>query len=153
MTYPHGPMLTDAALTVYRLNGQFLALGDALARPAGITVAWWQVLSAVLDTPMSVAGIARLRGLTRQGVQRVADLLVDKGLAEYETNPAHRRAKLLCPTAAGRAAIEAVDPDLEAAADRVIGALGHDGLLEVIDALKRLSSALEFDPADLKSMP
>jgi hypothetical protein len=29
--------------------------------------------------------------MTRQGVQRVADLLVAHHLAEYRTNPAHRR--------------------------------------------------------------
>ncbi|GIH79152.1 MarR family winged helix-turn-helix transcriptional regulator [Planobispora longispora] len=138
-----GDLLSEAALTVYRLNGQFLGVGDALARPVGMTVAWWQVLSAVLDEPMSVAGIARLRGLTRQGVQRVADLLVAEGLAEYEPNPAHRRAKLLRPTARGTAAIERIGPDLEALANRVIDELGPDGLEQVIEALKRLSAALD----------
>jgi hypothetical protein len=33
--------------------------------------------------------------LARQGVQRLADVLVRDGLAVYEPNPAHRRAKLL----------------------------------------------------------
>ncbi|GGS77406.1 MarR family transcriptional regulator [Planobispora rosea] len=138
-----GDLLSEAALTVYRLNGQFLGVGDMLARPVGMTVAWWQVLSAVLDEPMSVAGVARLRGLTRQGVQRVADLLVEQGLAEYEPNPAHRRAKLLRPTAKGVAAIERIGPDLEAVADQVADELGPDGLERVIEALKRLSTALD----------
>ncbi|MDP9869156.1 MULTISPECIES: MarR family winged helix-turn-helix transcriptional regulator [Streptosporangium] len=138
-----GDLLSEAALTVYRLNGQFLGAGDTLAKPAGMTVAWWQVLSAVPDKPMSVAEIARLRGLTRQGVQRTADLLVDQGLAEYEPNPAHRRAKLLRPTAKGMAAIERIDPDLEALADRVVDELGLDGLKQVIEALKQLSAALD----------
>ena len=39
--------------------------------------------------------------MTRQGVQRVADLLVEHGLAEYQPNPAHRRAKLLACTETG----------------------------------------------------
>ncbi|MBG0831290.1 MarR family transcriptional regulator [Planomonospora sp. ID67723] len=138
-----GDLLSEAALTVYRLNGQFLGVGDMLARPVGMTVAWWQVLSAVLDEPMPVAGIARLRGLTRQAVQRVADLLVEQGLADYEPNPAHRRAKLLRPTAKGVAAIERIGPDLEALANRVVDELGPDGLKQVIDALKRLSAALD----------
>jgi DNA-binding MarR family transcriptional regulator len=34
-------------------------------------------------------------GLARQSVQRIADLLVDKSLAEYLPNPAHARAKLV----------------------------------------------------------
>ncbi|MFI6498070.1 MarR family winged helix-turn-helix transcriptional regulator [Nonomuraea typhae] len=138
-----GRYLTEAALTVYRLNGQFQAAGDSLARPVGMTVAWWQVLSAVLEEPMPVAAIARLRGLNRQGVQRIADLLVDNGLAEYEPNPAHRRAKLLMPTAEGRAAITRIDPDLAALADRVLEELGHDAFMEIIDGMKRLSAALD----------
>ncbi|WP_433249448.1 MarR family winged helix-turn-helix transcriptional regulator [Streptosporangium sp. CA-135522] len=138
-----GDLLSEAALTVYRLNGQFLGVGDMLAKPVGMTVAWWQVLSAVLDHPMSVAEIARLRGLTRQGVQRVADLLVDQGLAGYEPNPAHRRAKLLRPTAKGVAAVERIDPDLEALANRVVDELGLDGLKQIIEALKQLSAALD----------
>ena len=36
--------------------------------------------------------IGRQMGVSRQGVQRVADLLVERGLAEYQPNPAHRRA-------------------------------------------------------------
>ncbi|CAM5668213.1 winged helix-turn-helix transcriptional regulator [Streptomyces californicus] len=44
-------------------------------------------------------------GITRQSVQRIADLLVERGLAEYTENPAHRRAKLLQVTDAGRRAV------------------------------------------------
>jgi hypothetical protein len=44
-------------------------------------------------------------GMTRQGVQRVAGLLVAHHLAEYRTNPAYRRAKLLACGEAGYWAI------------------------------------------------
>jgi DNA-binding MarR family transcriptional regulator len=40
--------------------------------------------------------------MARQGVQRVTDLLQEKGLIEYVENPSHRRAKLAVVTAAGR---------------------------------------------------
>lgn len=46
--------------------------------------------------------LARGLGLSRQGVQRVADGLVDKGLATYERNPHHRRSPRLQLTARGR---------------------------------------------------
>ena len=97
-------LLSRAALSAFRLNGQFLSAAEELAKPAGLTAARWQVLGAVLHEPLPVAGIARAMGITRQSVQRIADLLVDQGLAEYTPNPAHRRAKLVAPTAAGRAA-------------------------------------------------
>jgi MarR family len=86
-------LLSAASITTFRLNGQFLALAEELARPAGLTAAWWQVLGAVLGPPLPVAGIAREMGLTRQSVQRIADILVERGVAEYRDNPAHRRAK------------------------------------------------------------
>jgi DNA-binding MarR family transcriptional regulator len=135
-------LLSAVALTVFRLNGQFLEVSERLARPAGLTAAWWQVLGAVLREPLPVAGIARTMGMTRQGVQRVADLLVEKGLAEYRPNPAHRRAKLLVPTAAGREAIARIVPGHRAFAERLVAELGQEGAHECLAALRRLSDAL-----------
>ncbi|MFE2521653.1 MarR family winged helix-turn-helix transcriptional regulator [Streptomyces mirabilis] len=136
-------LLSRAALGVFRLNGRFLSVADELARPAGLTAAWWQVLGAVLPEPLPVAGIARGMGITRQSVQRVADLLVGKGLAEYLPNPAHRRAKLLSPTAAGRTAVAAIGPGHATLADRLARALGEDGFAETVRTLERLSAVLD----------
>ncbi|GKQ35850.1 MarR family winged helix-turn-helix transcriptional regulator [Streptomyces sp. A012304] len=136
-------LLSRGALGVFRLNGQFLAVAEELARPAGLTAAWWQVLGAVLREPLPVAGIARAMGITRQSVQRIADLLVEKGLAEYRPNPAHRRAKLLAPTERGRAAITGIDPGHAAFADRLAEAYGEAELAEAVAALERLSKVLD----------
>jgi len=57
---------------------------------------------------MSVAQIARALGVSRQAVQRLADLLEADGLARYLENPAHLRAKLLALTPEGRATLEAI---------------------------------------------
>ncbi|MFD3331540.1 MarR family winged helix-turn-helix transcriptional regulator [Streptomyces sp. NPDC058700] len=136
--------LSRTALGVFRLNGQFLAVSEKLAGPAGLTAAWWQVLGAVLPEPLPVAGIARVMGITRQSVQRIADLLVREGLAAYEPNPAHRRAKLLAPTEAGRAAIRCVDPGHAELAARLLRELGgQDAFDETVRVLDRLSAALE----------
>lgn len=136
--------LSRTALGVFRLNGQFLAVADKLAEPAGLTAAWWQVLGAVLPEPLPVSGIARVMGITRQSVQRIADLLVREGLAVYEPNPAHRRAKLLAPTEAGRAAVSRIGPGHAALADRLAEACGSDAeLAEAVEAVERLSKALD----------
>ena len=87
--------LSWLVVQVMQLNGLLIAAGDALAAPAGQTSSRWQVLAAVEGAPLSVAQIARAMNLTRQSVQRVADLLVDDALCAYEDNPAHARAKLL----------------------------------------------------------
>ncbi|WP_336207431.1 MarR family winged helix-turn-helix transcriptional regulator [Nonomuraea sp. LPB2021202275-12-8] len=138
-----GDLLSGAALAVFRLNGQFLEVSEKLARPAGLTAAWWQVLGAVLREPLPVAGIARAMGMTRQGVQRIADLLVEKGLAEYLPNPAHRRAKLLQPTPEGRAAIDRIGPAHQEVADRLAADLGMEGFRACVESLHRLSAAVD----------
>ncbi|MGM7645402.1 MarR family winged helix-turn-helix transcriptional regulator [Nocardia sp. JW2] len=137
-------LLDAAALTVYRLNGQFLALGDELAAPAGISVAWWQVMAAVEHQPLPVAGIARAIGITRQSVQRVADILVGKGLCEYRPNPAHKRAKLVAITEAGEAAIRRIDPQHEVLARRLADALGPAEFAATVETLTRLSAAIDI---------
>ncbi len=136
--------LSRTALGVFRLNGQFLAVSERLAEPAGLTAAWWQVLGAVLREPLPVAGVARAMGITRQSVQRIADLLVREGLAAYEPNPAHRRAKLLTPTEAGRTAIRRIDPGHAELAARLMEALGgQETFDETVRVLERLSAAME----------
>ncbi|MEU6999706.1 MarR family transcriptional regulator [Nonomuraea sp. NPDC046570] len=136
-------LLSATALTAFRLNGQFLDVAEELAGEAGLTAAWWQVLGAVLREPLPVAGIARTMGMTRQGVQRIADLLVEKGLAEYRPNPAHRRAKLLRPTEEGRAAVDRITPGHAEFAARLTAELGVEEFRAAQEAMAKLSKALE----------
>ncbi|MGI5401790.1 MarR family winged helix-turn-helix transcriptional regulator [Streptomyces sp. CA-135486] len=136
-------LLSRTALGAFRLNGQFLAVSEELAKPAGLTAAWWQVLGAVLHQPLPVAGIARDMGITRQSVQRIADLLVERGLAAYEPNPAHRRAKLVRPTDEGRAAVAKIGPGHAKLAAHLAEALGPEQFAETARVLEQLSKALD----------
>jgi len=136
-------LLSGSALAVFKLNGQFLALAEEPAAPAGLTAAWWQVLGAVLPAPLPVAGVAREMGITRQSMQRIADILVERGLAEYRDNPAHRRAKLLAVTEHGRAAVSRIGPAHAVAAMALATKLGRSALAEALAALRALSAALD----------
>jgi DNA-binding MarR family transcriptional regulator len=51
---------------------------------------------------MTVPQIAKLKGVTRQHVQLLADALVETGLAVVKENPAHRRSSLIGLTEKGR---------------------------------------------------
>lgn len=143
MTRAQQDLLSSTALDVFRLNGQFLRIADQLAAPAGLTAAWWQVLGSVLDEPESVSGIARTMGITRQSVQRVADRLVADGLASYEPNPAHRRAKLVTPTDQGRAAVRRIGPGHALFAARLAAELGEDEFAATARTLARLAAAMD----------
>ena len=147
-------LLSGLALTSFRLNGQFLALAEEMARPVGLTAAWWQVLGAVLNAPLSVAGIAREMGMARQSVQRIADLLVDRGLADYRPNPAHRRAKLVAPTARGRKAVHAIDPAHAEVAARLSSAMGREEMASALAAMRRVCEVLDrLDGETAESAP
>lgn len=136
-------ILSAIAKTVFRLNGQLLGLGEVFARPVGLTAAWWLVLGAVFDEPKPVAQVAREIGVTRQSVQRIADVLVDRGLARYQPNPAHRRAKLLGPTQEGIQAVRRISPAHADFADRLAAHLGSDQIRAVLATLRELSVTLD----------
>ena len=93
-------IVDDLIVSVFRLNGRLIDAGNRLVGTIGLTSAWWQVLGALALSPVAlpVAHIARNMGLSRQSVQRVADLLAEKGLVRFETNPHHQRAKLVVLT-------------------------------------------------------
>jgi DNA-binding MarR family transcriptional regulator len=138
-------VLTDVILTTFRLNGRLMEAAQRLGAAGGLTAAWWQVLGGVLDQPRTVAEIGRRMGMTRQGVQRVADLLVDRGLAEYRPNPAHRRAKLLACTERGYWAIRRIALVQHPWADRIGTEVGADRLAGALTTMRGLVAALEAD--------
>jgi DNA-binding MarR family transcriptional regulator len=139
---PAGDALTDLVMQVVRLIRDFTAAGEALAKPSGQTLARWLVLEAVQDQPATVAQIARQWHLARQGVQRLADLLVRDGLAVYEPNPAHRRAKLLRLTPAGRSTLLRVQAAQRTWADALGAELGEADLRRASAVLDKVLDAV-----------
>lgn len=138
-----GALLTQIILATFRLNARVLEAAQDLAAAGGLTAAWWQVLGGVLDGPRSVAQIGRQMGVTRQGVQRIADLLVERGLAEYRDNPAHRRAKLLACTEAGYWAIRRISIVTHPWSDQVAAEVGAEELRQTLTTMHRLIDVLE----------
>jgi DNA-binding MarR family transcriptional regulator len=125
----------DFIVFVFRLNGHLIDAGNRLVTDIGLTSAWWQVLGALAlsPVPLPVAHIARNMGLTRQSVQRVADLLMQKGLVRFAANPHHQRAKLVVLTRQGRAAVRAAEQRQRPWARNLTAGL----------TLERISAALE----------
>jgi len=136
-------VLTELIIATFRLNARLHEHAQELAAAGGLTSAWWQVLGGVLDEPRTVAEIGRRMGLTRQAVQRVADLLVDRGLAEYRPNPAHRRAKLLACTERGYWAVRQVSMVQHPWADGVAAELEGYDVPAALATVRRLIEVLE----------
>jgi len=138
-----GAALTEVILATFRLNARFLEAAQDLAAHGNVTAAWWQVLGGILDQPRSVAAIGRRMGMTRQGVQRVADLLVERGLADYRPNPDHRRAKLLACTEAGYWAIRQISLVAHPWGNRIGGQVGVDELRNTLTTMRQLIAIIE----------
>src|SRR4029077_2533192 len=141
---PEGEAFTQLVLEVAWLGGLFTAAGESLARVGNQTLARWVILDRIEDAPATVAQIARERHIARQAVQRVADLLDREGLARYEPNPDHRRAKLLHPTARGREALGAISIQQKAWADALGAQLGAAKLrstAKTIEQIRRVVSS------------
>ncbi len=131
-------LLTEIVLLTSQLEGGFIEAADRISAPSGLTAARWKVLGAVLHEKRSIAEIGRVMGLARQSVQRLADILVDEGLARYEDNPAHKSAKLLSPTAEGRARIARLSGRQAAWANKVSSGIDKASLTTTRNMLMRL---------------
>ncbi|MFI5287745.1 MAG: MarR family winged helix-turn-helix transcriptional regulator [Candidatus Dormibacteria bacterium] len=136
---PAGDAFTSFVVEVGGLGHFVTAAGEALAREGGQSLARWVVLEAIADEPATVSDIARRRGMARQPVQRIADALVDDGLAAYQANPHHRRAKLLALTPRGTSVLARIASKQKAWADAHGAAIGIDALArarELIAAIR-----------------
>ena len=80
--------------------------------------------------------------LTRQSVQRVADLLEADGLTAYEDNPAHARAKLLRLTPKGRKALRTIQEGQKVWANALAASMDEGQLRAASAVLAQLRQAL-----------
>lgn len=137
-----GDAFTQLVLEVAGLGILFTAAGESLAAMGDQTLARWVILDFVEDRPSTVAEIARRRGIARQAVQRVADLLEGEGLVAYQVNPNHRRAKLLRPTARGRRVLRVISVQQKAWADALGAEIGEAKLQTLTRAIEQIRRAV-----------
>jgi len=140
-----GAGLTELILETFRLNGRLLAAGDTLVRDLGLTSARWQVLGAVAlsPAPLPVSHIARIMGLSRQGVQRIANELEAHGTIRFAPNPHHKRAKLVVLTEQGRALYEGAAERQEPWATDLADGLPSAAIEAATELLRTVRNRLE----------
>ncbi|MET9200745.1 MarR family transcriptional regulator [Gordonia sp. NPDC003585] len=130
---------------VFELADLLRRSGEAVAAEEGQTQARWQLLSAVSERSLTVPQAARRLGVTRQGVQRVANDLVAAGLAELRANPDHRTSPLLETTENGREVLRAITARAAVVNDRLADTVEPAELASTRDTLKRLIVALKAE--------
>jgi DNA-binding MarR family transcriptional regulator len=138
---------------IFELAGAFRRHGDSLAGTIGQSQARWQVLSAASAEPRTVPQIARRLGVSRQAVQRLANLLVEDGSARFESNPDHLGSPHLILTERGRADLARLSA-LAEDYHRAIGAQLESRALETVHlGLRRLIEALNSVGSEPSAIP
>ncbi len=130
---------------IFELAGRFRDDGEEIARTVGQTQARWQVMSAASADPRTVPQIARRLGVSRQNVQRIADLLVADGAATFEPNPDHRNSPFLVLNRRGQAALADITKAAAASLARIARRLGAADLAPLHRSLRRLIEAASSD--------
>ena len=144
------------AVESYVLGAAFRRHGDALARPTGTSQAHWQVLRLASAGNLTVPQIARRLGGTRQNVQRIANSLVDAGLAHWALNPDHKSSSHLVLTATGRRVLRTLSDsagDYRALLARQCRGLDLAHLLAQMKELSAALTRIDDDVAALAAAP
>jgi len=100
--HPRSSCFTEIIHELLLLEGTLRIPGERIANRAQQTTARWKVMGASFGNRLTVSQIARRMSLTRHSVQRIANLLVDEGLAKFEDNPDHERSPIFLLTEKGQ---------------------------------------------------
>lgn len=140
--------ISHIALRVFRLNGALLHWGDRLVEPLGLTSARWQMLGAIAlaDSPLAAPQVAQAMGVTRQGAQKQLNLLLEQGMIEALSNPAHKRSPLYSLTPKGQALYAQADALWSTQAAQLAAAIPADQLEATTQTLAGILHQLQTTP-------
>lgn len=138
-----GDAVTEMLLTTFRLSGAFLGAADRISAPFDLTAARWQVLGSVMPADKTVSQVAREMGLTRQSVQRLSNVLVEEGKAQFIDNPAHQRAKLLRPTEEGRILMVSLSETQYRWANETSDGISAEDIQDAVEVMRAVIKRLE----------
>ena len=142
---PRGAAYRDILGELFRLRAVMLESAEHLTSMVGLTSARWQILGAVEETPGTVSHVARSLGLTRQAVLETSGAMAREGLVTFLPNPAHKRARLMTPTAKARKALDYLRPRQMQFANVMGSHQSLDALHATLDVLLKSRAFIEAD--------
>ena len=139
----HGPIV-DLIAQARRVSRSWSAL--SASSDSEMTGAERDVLDfLVFEGAATVPTIARSRGVSRQHIQKRADALVDKGLAEFVANPAHKSSRLLEATISGERAHATASRGEAAVLQALAGKMDPKDIATARAVFATLAKAVEAD--------
>ena len=132
--------LSKLIAATHRAHDALVSADDKLLSDLGLSHARARLLATLANegAPRTVSQLARVLGVARQGVQRLADDLAAAGFIAFADNPGHARAKLASLTEVGRAAHAEAESRHAAWSERLSAGLSStmleigEGLLTVL---------------------
>jgi len=123
---------------------QFFFRMRAMGQKTGLITSWGAgafgfMRSLALTGPLTVPQIAKMRPVSRQRMQRLADELAAEGLVEFIGNPQHRRSKLVRLTAKGDARYRELSVRLLEIASAMGADLSEADIRKTTEIVRRLS--------------
>ncbi len=137
--------MIDAVWVSHKLRAVGARAGAVNAAGGGT----WGILHTLMrDGPKTVPQIARMRPVARQHIQVLANELAGRGLIAFESNPAHKRSKLVVVTPAGVVHYESVKKRLLGLADEIGANISADDIATASRVLKQVMSEIDkqIDP-------
>ena len=142
LTDPHHGPIVDLIAQARRVTRGWSGL--AVSTDEKITGAERDVLDfLVFEGAATVPQIARSRGVSRQHIQKRADALVERRLAEFVENPAHKSSKLLEATIAGERAHATASREEAAVLQQLSGKLNPKDIETARAVFSALSEAID----------
>lgn len=146
---PHDP-LSRLTRSVFLLNGILLKIGEDIARSEGQSVARWHVLARANEQPRSVSDIARYIGISRQGVQRVANDLEREGYVKFAVDKADKRAPLVVLTGQGKSVLKALYKKDRAFSTVFLRSVDGKRMIQTVAGLDEVAARLSREARRLK---
>lgn len=116
--------------------------GERTASSVGQTQARWQLMSVMSAGDWTVPMAAGRLGTSRQAVQRIANELVDDGLAAFADNPRHRRSPFLRLTDEGRRVLDTITDQAQRRHQALLDQLDGVDLVEIRAGLRHLTAVV-----------
>lgn len=138
-------LLRQLQLDLLQLQGELGRHAEGMTAAVDQTPARWKVLTAAGCDIRTVPQIARRMGLSRQAVQRIANHLVEKGLARFVANPDHRASPILQLTERGAAIDDAICEEHARWSNRISRKLETKQLESAIVAIRALTRLMELE--------
>ena len=94
--------LEELIRTIRACAGALQRADDDLHQDVGVTATMRAVMDFLRQNgPSTVPDIARARGVSRQNIQVLVDVMITRGVVAARGNPAHKRSSLIALTRSG----------------------------------------------------